>query len=284
MNDTFPIRQLPENILGKDYVIGDLHGCYSLLERLLDAVKFDYVYDRLFSVGDMIDRGPDSLRCLELLTKPWFFAVQGNHELMMQECFWPYIQKGKLHSLDDLNNNGFLDYGGAWVEAYYLADKRAMSPAFNLSLQRLAQLPLIWVVGEGMNRFNVIHAELHRPDYKLSKQEVWLDRDIDNWLELKTLRHDIEERLLWGRTLLTVRAAKLKNAKMQKGLSTTFCGHTYSTKPRQVLSHLCVDTGAFLSLDEAEIDYGLTLFDVQEFRWFSAAYNRTEIISENFSG
>jgi len=53
------ICKLPTNQAGKDYVIGDLHGCYELLERLLDAVGFDKSKDRLFSVGDLIDRGPD---------------------------------------------------------------------------------------------------------------------------------------------------------------------------------------------------------------------------------
>jgi len=61
-----PILKLPTNTTGKDFVVGDLHGCYDLLESLLGAVSFDKSKDRLFSVGDLIDRGPNSLRCLRI--------------------------------------------------------------------------------------------------------------------------------------------------------------------------------------------------------------------------
>lgn len=68
------------NSKGKDYIIGDLHGCYDLLMDKLGKVGFDEKKDRLFSVGDLIDRGPKSLECLSLVFEPWFFSVRGNHE------------------------------------------------------------------------------------------------------------------------------------------------------------------------------------------------------------
>lgn len=283
MTQSLPIQQLPENTRGKDYVIGDLHGCYSLLERLLTAVNFDTSQDRLFSVGDIIDRGPDSLRCLELLKEPWFFAVQGNHELMMLDYFWPYIQQGELANLDQLNNNGFLDYGGAWVEKYFNPAELSMTEEFDRGMMRALHLPLLLVVGEGQNRFNIIHAELIRPDYQWAKREVWLDIEIDSWIGQKTLRHDIEERLLWSRTLMTTLATKKKTARVQPGLSMTFCGHTYGHKLKQVLSHICLDTGAFMSRESHDSDYGLTLFDVQESRWLLASYQYAQVITKNLS-
>lgn len=66
------------NSLGRDFIVDDLHGCLDLLDIELDRVGFDPAVDRLFSVGDLIDRGPDSMGCLRLLNKPWFFAVRGN--------------------------------------------------------------------------------------------------------------------------------------------------------------------------------------------------------------
>ena len=69
---------------------------------------------------------------------------------------------------------------------------------------------------------------------------------------------------------------------VHKGLSTTFCGHTYLRNPRQVLSHLCIDTGAFLSMDTSTADdgdYGLTLFDVKAENWLRASYGRSGVIS-----
>jgi len=67
----------PANTLGRDFIVGDLHGCRSLLEDLLAEVAFDGARDRLFSVGDLVDRGPDSEGCLELLKEPWFYPVLG---------------------------------------------------------------------------------------------------------------------------------------------------------------------------------------------------------------
>lgn len=64
------------------WVVGDLHGCFSMLMAKLRQCRFDPWQDLLVSVGDVIDRGPDSLRCLVLLRKNWMVAVRGNHEQM----------------------------------------------------------------------------------------------------------------------------------------------------------------------------------------------------------
>jgi serine/threonine protein phosphatase 1 len=61
------IKKLPANTQGTDYVVGDLHGCFKLLERLLADVQFDKANDRLFSVGDLADRGPDCVLCPKIL-------------------------------------------------------------------------------------------------------------------------------------------------------------------------------------------------------------------------
>lgn len=68
------------NTIGKDYVIGDIHGAFFALEKLLKKVDFDKTKDRLFSVGDLVDRGIESHRALEFLDYPWFHAISGNHE------------------------------------------------------------------------------------------------------------------------------------------------------------------------------------------------------------
>jgi serine/threonine protein phosphatase 1 len=68
------------NTIGKDYVVGDIHGAFFALEKLLKKVGFDKTKDRLFSVGDLVDRGIESHRALEFLQYPWFHAISGNHE------------------------------------------------------------------------------------------------------------------------------------------------------------------------------------------------------------
>ncbi len=60
-------------------IVGDVHGCASELESLLDAVGFASG-DRLVFVGDLVARGPDSLGVLDIARKTGAIVVRGNHE------------------------------------------------------------------------------------------------------------------------------------------------------------------------------------------------------------
>ncbi|MDM4772856.1 metallophosphoesterase [Solimonas sp. SE-A11] len=82
-----PFVTLPKNRRGRDFCIGDLHGCYAMLNRLLEAACFDSGRDRLLSVGDLVHRGPSSVECLKMAEKSWFFPVMGNHEAMQQGAY-----------------------------------------------------------------------------------------------------------------------------------------------------------------------------------------------------
>lgn len=65
------------------YIIGDIQGCYAGLCQLLDNVSFNPENDTLYSVGDLIARGEDSLNTLRLLRSfgESFKTVLGNHDL-----------------------------------------------------------------------------------------------------------------------------------------------------------------------------------------------------------
>ena len=65
------------------YVIGDIQGCFKAFKELRKRVKFKPKRDCLWSVGDLINRGPDNLATLR-----WFYkhrdavkVVLGNHDL-----------------------------------------------------------------------------------------------------------------------------------------------------------------------------------------------------------
>src|SRR3546814_4769251 len=83
-------RSFPPNKKGRDFVVGDIHGHFKLLTAALNNLDFNPELDRIFSVGDLIDRGPDSIDILKWLEKPWFHAVRGNHEQMLIDCISGY--------------------------------------------------------------------------------------------------------------------------------------------------------------------------------------------------
>lgn len=63
-----------------DYCISDIHGQYDLFCRLMDRIDFGSG-DRLFVMGDMIDKGPDSVRLVKLVfSMPDVYPIAGNHE------------------------------------------------------------------------------------------------------------------------------------------------------------------------------------------------------------
>lgn len=67
------------------YIIGDLHGCFQSLMRLLEHIKFDPAADQIWLTGDLINRGPASLEVLRWVVgqQAHVNCVLGNHDLHM---------------------------------------------------------------------------------------------------------------------------------------------------------------------------------------------------------
>lgn len=61
-------------------IVGDIHACYNELEELLDKIS-PSSEDQIIALGDIVDRGPDNRKILDLFTKnPQFMTIKGNHE------------------------------------------------------------------------------------------------------------------------------------------------------------------------------------------------------------
>lgn len=141
-------RRFQGNAKGRDLVVGDLHGHRVLFERELERLGFDPKMDRVFSVGDLVNRGPDSLGTLSLIEEPWFHPVLGNHELMMLNFLGYY--SSRVHC-----RRSYPAGGGEWIgDAIAKHPKRVRRLA-----DRVASLSLAIHVDADV-AFNVMHGDL----------------------------------------------------------------------------------------------------------------------------
>jgi len=80
------------------YAVGDIQGCYDPLSRLLDQVNFDTSKDTLLCVGDLVNRGPKSLKTLRLLKslENQCISALGNHDIHLLSMMYE-VRKPRHH-------------------------------------------------------------------------------------------------------------------------------------------------------------------------------------------
>ncbi|EPM5567011.1 metallophosphoesterase [Providencia thailandensis] len=136
------------------WVVGDIHGCFDLLNEKLQQIDFDKEKDLLISVGDLIDRGDQNVECLDLINEKWFRAVRGNHEQMAIDVV---MHKG--------NRDCWMMNGGLWffMQDY---DNEVLSRA---CLAKAEKLPLIIEVNADGKKTVIAHADYPSDEYEFGK-------------------------------------------------------------------------------------------------------------------
>jgi len=225
---------LEKNTKGRDFIIGDIHGAYDLVDEALERVKFDPEKDRLISVGDLIDRGPDSYRCLEFLEKPWFHAVKGNHEdLLMDMC-------DKDGNLDDVKAQFNIRNGMGWVIDLTKEERLKLVKAFK-------ELPIAMEIETERGSVGVVHADV-------PKNMSW-KKFIK---KLKTRDPKTTKTALWGRSRINK-----ERTEGVKGIDRIFFGHTtQDSGPKKLGNCYYIDTGAVFHQLLEDDDYFLTMADI----------------------
>ena len=219
------IKKLKNNTVGKDYFVGDIHGCYEQLMEALVKIKFNPDVDRLISVGDLVDRGPDSVKCLNLLKEPWFHAVSGNHEDMMIKSFrheWP--------------THNYIQNGGRWF--FHLPYEQQEE----LVLLADTKMPLVIEVETDIGTIGVIHA--NAPDDWQKYHQLNDDEDFFD--------DALVEDTIWGR-----RRIYGNQSGRVKGIDYVVVGHTPVEDVTVLENIVYIDTGAVY-------DGSLTILSVDE--------------------
>src|SRR5258707_1205153 len=138
------------------YAIGDVQGSFEELQALLGAFGFDRAKDRLWFVGDLVNRGPASLATLRFVRDLGDGAVTvlGNHDLHLLALAQGSVKAREDDTLGDViaapDRDGLLDWlrhrpmvhvaaGYALVHAWIAHGAQAPRPRFGLRLGRKAQ-------------------------------------------------------------------------------------------------------------------------------------------------
>ncbi len=140
------------------YAIGDIQGCREPLERLLDAVSFDPSTDQIWFVGDLVNRGPDSLGVLRLVRAMGEGAVTvlGNHDIHLLAVWSGH---GRLKPNDTLRS--VLDAEDSDELMEWLRRRPLMHLDLGLGYAMVhAGLPPAWSVDEAVGYARELEAEL----------------------------------------------------------------------------------------------------------------------------
>lgn len=206
------IQRFEKNQHGRDFVVGDIHGEFFLLERKLREIGFDQSRDRLFSVGDLVDRGPRSDEAVYWVMKHrWFHAIKGNHEQLLIDSLDPTIRDARAIHFQN---------GGAWFYGLPEIEQKCIAAV-------LDDLPLAIEVETDRGLVGIIHAEVPRDDW---------DEFKSGYEQNKT---GFEATALWKRSRIAYGKTNLV-----KGVVAVYCGHSY-VEDYTVLGNVhCLDTGA----------------------------------------
>lgn len=204
----------PMNETGRDFVVGDIHGCFDKLHAELKRVDFKEEVDRLFSVGDLVDRGPYSEEAVEWIGYPWFHAVRGNHEQMAIG-----VASGKH------DRGNYYANGGGWFLELPSERQREIANVF-------ATLPLAIEVETSQGRIGIIHAEVPEGDWDWFRAQ--LGKNLSN-----NARNKLFETALWARDKITI-----DETSDVSGVTSVYVGHTPVSQPRVLGNVHYIDTGA----------------------------------------
>lgn len=139
---------------GRRIFIGDVHGHYDGLLRLIEAIA-PSSNDQIYFVGDLIDRGPKSAQVVQFVRENNFSCVLGNHEQLLLEAF-------PNSKVSHMALQAWLQSGGQSTVASYSKPEALLENLTWLrSLPPYLDLGDIWLVHAGLHPKLAIHEHTH---------------------------------------------------------------------------------------------------------------------------
>lgn len=171
------------------YAIGDVQGCFDPLQALLDIVSFNPAHDRLWFVGDLVNRGPQSLAVLRYIKSLGEAAtvVLGNHDLHLILQAEGFGRTNKEDTLDEILTAPDREALLAWLRAQPLFHQEGTWAMVHAGL-----LPA-WTVAQAKALSDEVSAALTASNYREflaqmwgSEPRVWRD-DLAGWDRLRVV-------------------------------------------------------------------------------------------------
>lgn len=200
------------------FVVGDIHGCFEELMVALNAAGFNFENDLCICVGDLVDRGDQSVTCVNLLKEPWLKSVKGNHEDFCIQGFSDY--KVEFYHKMEVN-------GGEWFYQLEEEDRERIA-------NRLVQLPLVIELAYKGKKYGFVHADVAVQDWELFKEMVIQDDEVNGYT--------VRQRCMRSRD--TIReGVPVQIAQVDE----VYLGHTVVEKPVKLGNMNFIDTGCVFS-------------------------------------
>ncbi|MDG2060787.1 MAG: symmetrical bis(5'-nucleosyl)-tetraphosphatase [SAR86 cluster bacterium] len=138
-----------------NYAIGDIQGCYNEFSSILELISFDTSTDKLWLTGDLVNVGPNSLECLDLIysIKNNCNIVLGNHDLHLLAILEEVRQMRKEDTLEQIlktdKKNLYID----WISKIPLVHVEPLETSIGQRefIMSHAGIPPHWDLDEALN-------------------------------------------------------------------------------------------------------------------------------------
>jgi len=197
-------------------VIGDIHGCFYTLRELYNKICEEYPQAKIYSVGDLVDRGRFSLETIEFIRRTGIEFTPGNHDLMFTHFF---ESPGSIFARTWIHNDHV-----PTLAAYEFEPEKVWE-----HVELINNKPLVFNIEDCF----ITHAGFSSFYKKILPKGY--QENLDTLIPIIDNEHYNEHGVMWNRDRL------LNIGKLQ------IVGHTHDKEPRfdKQANALYIDTGAF---------------------------------------